>query len=136
MFTTSFARQMDLFGYNTSTSHQAVHQPVTPKTGVATRSFETTAPRTASNANKDGQLGGFILDAFFNAAFPGFGAVFGAIGLLDMADVIDETRAAFSRATAPGQPTPAYATARGMIRPASTTIMHHRKPGLLSFMFG
>lgn len=142
MITTSFARQMDVAGYGRlvfGPLPMAQNQDFANKAkqkSVATP-FSTAAERRANGSNKDGQLGGFILDAFFNAAFPGFGVVFGAIGLLDVADVGDEMRSAFARTGRPRAQTTFMSSLKQRQSGAPVpAMMRRRKPGLLSFMFG
>ena len=93
---TSFARTFDDYGYNQSPVKER------PRAQALALSFQKAQAQTGPKTpQRDGQMGGFILDAFFNVAFPGFGVLFGAASLLDMADVYDETRAAFSRSKRP-----------------------------------
>lgn len=142
MRTTSIAHHMNDFGYDWSVFTPLPTAPNAPAAVTAKRQsiatpFSTAAEHRANGANRDGQLGGFILDAFFNVAFPGFGAVFGPLGMLDMADALDETRSAFARASRPSVRSP-FMASNAQRRPGAPVpgMMRRRKPGLFSFMFG
>jgi hypothetical protein len=71
-----------------------IRQPGRPAPGTAPQPSRrlSAAERRRNGASEDGQGGGLILDAFINAAFPGFGIFFAPLSVMDAVEVYDQTR--------------------------------------------
>ena len=122
MRTTSFARSYDFMaefeespaplGWASASRRAEAHdddEDVNLDAGGLTATFDTEA-RHRDGASEDAQIGENILDNLFAAAFPGLGAIFAPLGLLDAVDLYDQTRSAFRRTVRPALP--AYAQRR------------------------
>jgi hypothetical protein len=96
----------------------------------------TAAERRRNSASEDGQMGGIILDIFFNVAFPGLGALVAPISMLDAVEVYDQTRSAFHRSARPATKNgyhPAAARATAPVTQANRFGNRRKAP---AFIFG